>query len=128
MKFINTRPPSIPMRIQGYSFGRLRVGGREYSRDLIIGNEGVLVENWWRREGHRLQLDDIREVVERYKPSMIVVGSGYYGYVKVDEEVISYAGRQGISLVVKPTSEAVAAFNEAVEKGIRVLGAFHLTC
>ena len=115
-------------RIEYYNFGKLVINGKKYVRDLIVGNEEVLVENWWREEGHRLRLNDIKAVLEDYKPEIIVVGSGYYGYMRVDRELEKYLESNNIELIVKPTREAVEIYNKLVNKGIRVLGAFHLTC
>ena len=46
-------------RIEGYSFGSISVDGRRYKSDLIIYPDRVR-SDWWRKEGHQLQLEDIR--------------------------------------------------------------------
>ena len=53
--------------IEEYEFGKLRVAGKEYRRDVIIYPEGsggtVRVDaSWWRKEGHRLDKADLDEV------------------------------------------------------------------
>ena len=84
--------------------------------------------NWWRREGHEVCLDDIKDVLEREKPEVLVVGTGYYGIVKVLDDLRSYLKERGIGLIEARTGEAWRKFNELLDKGVRVLGAFHLTC
>jgi hypothetical protein len=42
-----------------YEFGIIVIDGSEYRSDVIISNDRVQ-DNWWRKEGHRLALDDIK--------------------------------------------------------------------
>ena len=114
--------------VESYSFGRVRVSGKEYSRDVIVAPDAVLDEQWWRREGHALYVEDILRYVESYKPSVVVVGTGYYGVMKVSEEVKAYLREKGIELIALDTRRAVEEYNKRAERGERVLGAFHLTC
>ncbi|QOJ78679.1 hypothetical protein IG193_07965 [Infirmifilum lucidum] len=114
--------------IEEYSFGRIKVQGRVYTRDIIVSNEGVVVENWWRREGHILSLDDIRGIIEQVRPNVLVVGSGYFGAMKVGEDVMDYCRSRSIRVFVEKSGEAVKIFNRLVSEGEKVLGAFHLTC
>ncbi len=114
------------MRIESYRFGRMVVDGREYRKDLKILPPSV-VENWWRKEGHKLHLEDIGDILE-YAPEVLVVGTGAYGFMKVLSEVKEELSRRGIRLIAERTSRAVEAFNSLYEEGKRVCGAFHLTC
>ncbi|MET1159563.1 MAG: Mth938-like domain-containing protein [Thermoprotei archaeon] len=113
-------------RINSYRFGYIVVDKEEYTRDLIITPSDVK-PNWWRIEGHRLQLDDIREYLD-IDVDAVVIGTGYDGLMRVDEEVIEHYRKRGIEVYVSNTREAVNKYNELVEKGKRVLGMFHLTC
>ncbi|MEM0377401.1 MAG: MTH938/NDUFAF3 family protein [Thermofilum sp.] len=119
---------AVPARIEGYSFGKIKVSGREYTRDIVVSPEGVLDERWWRREGHLLQVEDVAKYVEEYKPAVVITGTGYFGAMRVDERVESYLAGKGIALLALKTSEAVREFNLRVGRGERVLGFFHLTC
>jgi len=116
------------VKIVQYRFGEIIVDNERYNRDIILSGEKVLVKSWWRKEGHRLYLDDIKDVLEKYKPEILVVGTGYYGFMKVDDDLKSYLKNKDIDLVEARTAEAVKKFNELVERGAKVLGAFHLTC
>lgn len=117
-----------PVRVEEYSFGRIRVPGREYTRDIVITPESVLDEGWWRKEGHLLQVEDIAKYVEEYKPAVVIVGTGYFGAMRVDGRVRSYLAERGIALLALKTSDAVREFNLRAGRGERVLGAFHITC
>lgn len=114
------------MRIDEYAFGRIVIDGKEYRADVIVDNEKVR-PNWWRKEGHKLQLEDIRDVVEEVSPEVVVVGRGKFGMMRVAKEVEDYLRQRGIELRASHTGAAVEEFNRLVGSK-RVLGAFHLTC
>lgn len=111
--------------IDSYKFGRMVVDGQAYSSDLIIYPDRI-DSSWWRNSGHRLSLEDIKEILEE-KPEVVVVGTGAYGLMRVDEEVKDYAQSQGIELIVDKTKNAIQKFNKLAPQK-RTIGAFHLTC
>ena len=117
--------------IEKYDFGRLWLGGKEYSRDVIIYPEATssrpsVDDSWWRKEGHRLDQADLAEVAKA-KPEVLVVGTGYYGCMKVPKETIEFVRSLGIELYAQPTKEACQKYNE-LKDGKRVVAALHLTC
>jgi len=111
--------------IDSYKFGKMVVEGQVYSSDLIIYPDRI-DSSWWRKSGHRLCLEDIKEILEE-KPEVLVVGTGAYGLMKVDKEVKDYAQAEGIELIVDKTKNAVQKFNELASQK-KTIGAFHLTC
>ncbi len=112
--------------IEHYDFGEIVVNGKRYLRDLII-TPNRIIANWWRKEGHKLSLEDLEDVLHE-EADAIVIGTGYYGLMEVDDEVKEYFERKGIKVIVKPSCEAVIEYNNLVFKGMKVIGAFHLTC
>ena len=112
--------------IEAYSFGSIKVKGRKYHRDIIVFPDKIR-DNWWRKEGHTLSLEDIPDILE-FKPEILVIGTGAMGVMKVPPEVREELEREGIRVVVERTSSAVNTFNRLLEEGKRVVGAFHLTC
>ena len=114
------------MEVERYSFGRIRIGGREYTSDIIVGM-GYLKDNWWRKDGHRIQIDDIADIL-RLKPEIVIFGIGANGVVKVDEEVLKKLKNEGMEIVVRKTNDAVRIYNEMLKKGKKVVLAAHLTC
>ena len=109
-----------------YRFGMLQIDGQEFRRDVII-LPGKVIDNWWRREGHRLCLEDLAEVLDA-DVEVLVVGTGAYGVMKVPEQVREELQRRGIELVAQRTAQAVQTFLRLRREGRRVAGAFHLTC
>ena len=114
------------MLIDSYNFGKMVISGREYTADLIIYPDGRIQDSWWRREGHRLALADIRELVEA-APEIIVVGTGAFGRMKPEEDLESLLGEETIELIARPTGEAVRIYRENSREK-RVGACFHLTC
>jgi len=114
------------MKIDTYSFGKMIIDGKEYTSDLIIYG-GKVYENWWRKTSHKLFLDDIitflPNVIE-----IVLMGTGKFGLMKVQKDLIDYCEKHAIELIVQKSEEAVETFNESVKDGKRILAAFHLTC
>ncbi|MEN3046971.1 MAG: MTH938/NDUFAF3 family protein [Candidatus Hydrothermales bacterium] len=62
------------MKIEKYEFGEIIIEGKKYTRDLIIFKDRIS-ENWWRKEGHSLYMEDLKEVLE-FKPEILIIGNG----------------------------------------------------
>lgn len=111
--------------IEEFQFGRMVIDGRTYSSDLILFPDKVL-SSWWRKSGHKLCLQDMKEVLQE-QPEIIIIGTGALGIMKVSDEVKHYAKKEGITLIVEKTGMAVQAYNHH-SSGKKVIAAFHLTC
>jgi hypothetical protein len=111
--------------IDSYSFGNIVVDGERYTTDVIIFPDRVEA-SWWRKEGHNLCLEDLRDVL-RHRPEILVVGQGKPGLMKVGSEVTEHLQKQGIELISQPTAKAVATYNKLCTKK-QVVAALHLTC
>ena len=111
--------------IQDYQFKHMVVDGAQYTRDLILLPDRV-VENWWRKNGHRLGIEDLREVLDA-GPKVLVVGTGAYGLVKVPRETRRAVEAAGIQLRAARTGKAWRLYNELREQQ-PTAGAFHLAC
>ena len=114
------------MRIEDYGFGRITIDGETYGKDVLVLPPRV-ISPWWRREGHRLEIDDLGEVVA-YAPRILVVGTGAYGVMRVPDQTLSRLEAAGIEVEVLPSGEAVRRFNEWFEAQGTVAAAIHLTC
>jgi len=114
------------MKIDSYSFGTMKVDGTEYTGDLIIFPDKIKPD-WWRKKGHSLAVDDLADVID-FKPDVLVVGKGASGMMNVPADTEKFIQDQGIELIAEKTSRACQIFNEKINKGAKVIGAFHLTC
>lgn len=113
------------MHIDSYEFGSITIDGRTYRSDLLIW-PGRIKDDWWRIEGHLLQLPDVTEALAS-EPHVLVVGTGAYGNMAVDPELAAFLKEKGIDLIAAPTKEACRSLNELAGKR-RLAAALHLTC
>jgi len=113
------------MRIEDYSFGKITVDGKGYTADVII-YPGRVDSSWRRREGHCLHRDDLSDVVNE-RPDSIIIGTGFYGALKVPQDLVRELVSKGAEVYVKRTAEAVSLFNNlSLQK--RTIACLHLTC
>ena len=111
--------------IDSYSFGHIVVDGDEYRQDLIIYPDRV-DPSWWRKAGHCLCEDDLKEIVTE-KPEVLVVGTGAQGLMEVPQSTRDYLTTAGVELIAANTKEACDKFNELCGRR-KVVAALHLTC
>jgi len=104
----------------------MKVEGTEYTGDLIIFPDKVRA-NWWRKEGHSLAIEDLDEVLE-FKPDVLVIGKGASGMMDVPASTKKTLQEHGMEVIAENTGRAWSMFNAQIEKGKKVVGAFHLTC
>lgn len=112
--------------IENYQFGSMQVAGRSYHNDLKI-IQGEVHPEWWRKEGHRVAVDDIADILAA-QPDCLVVGQGKPGNMQVTAAARSALADAGIELIEEPTATALQTFNRLQGEGRNVAGAFHLTC
>ena len=104
----------------------MTVQGTKYHQDLKI-IRGQVKENWWRKQGHRLDRDDISDILSA-GPKVLVIGTGYAGNMRVPRSLRALLEDRNIKVIARKTSEAAEAFNAQFTRGNDVAGAFHLTC
>lgn len=114
------------MHIDSYQFGQIVIDGTSYSSDcLILGS--TVHSNWWREQGHSLSVKDLKAVIAA-KPSVLVVGCGASGLMKVPDRTQQVLQKHNIQLEALDTYKAVQRFNELSQAGVNVAAALHLTC
>src|ERR687892_206469 len=118
------RHESSVARIENYGFGHVVVDGEEHTRDLIVLPERV-EENWRRRDGHGLVLEDLDDVLDEL-PERLILGTGAYGRMEPDPQALDQLRARGVDVEVLPTGDAVRRY-EALNPA-RTAAALHLTC
>ena len=113
------------MRIQSYRFGEIVIDGERYTEDLLLFADRVR-PGGWRRAGHLLQVEDLKEALAE-EPEALIVGTGAQEGMKVAPEVIARTRRAGIELLAFDTRTACQTFNHLIGKR-KVVAALHLTC
>jgi len=113
------------IKISHYSFGKIIIDDKTYTSDVIIYQDHIDT-SWWRKEGHRLSVEDISDAINA-QPDIMIIGTGYSGMMKVPQETIKFITSKGIEIKVERTEQAVELFN-SMPKGKKVITALHLTC
>ena len=111
--------------IDSYRFGEIVIDGKKYLADVVICPDRVK-DNWWRKTGHELCVEDIAEVLTE-NPEVMVVGTGAYGMMKVLPKVKQSLKAQGIKLIAEPTDQACNTYNQ-LSQSQRLVAALHITC
>jgi hypothetical protein len=113
------------MNIDKYEFGLIVIDGQPYRQDLLIWPDHIK-SDWWRLQGHLLQLEDVAEALAAH-PEVLVVGMGDQGKMQVDHNLAAHLKGKHIDLVTLPTREACQLINALAGKR-RLAAALHLTC
>lgn len=114
------------MKINRCAFGALVINGKTYTEDLIILPNGEILFPWWRKKGHQLSMDDLKDLIKA-EPEVIVVGTGVSGGMLPEKNLKSDLLKSDIEFIAAPNEEAIKVFNKLL-KGIKIGAGFHLTC
>lgn len=111
--------------INSYSFGKIVIDGKTYNSDLIIYPDKIKT-NWWRKSGHQLIPEDIRDIIKE-KVEVLIVGTGAFGLMVVSDEVKEILRKNNIKLMAQKSERACKTYN-SIPKDKKVVLALHLTC
>ena len=112
--------------ITEFSFGKIVVDGKTYKNDIKIV-DGQVISDWWRRRGHRVEVEDLTDVLEA-EPEVVVIGKGSPGLLKSTSSLRDYLAANHIELIEKKTSKAIGEFNRLFQQGRKVAAGFHISC
>ncbi len=113
--------------IESYEFGKIVIGGKEYTNDVIIV-KGKVYPNWFRAEGHFLSKEDLGPILEGGIHTLLI-GTGYNCVMRVGEDVRKYCREKKIELIELGSREIVDKYNEFEHKDLSgVALGIHLTC
>jgi hypothetical protein len=112
--------------ITDFSFGKIVVNGKTYSDDIKI-IRGQVISDWWRKRGHRVDVEDVAAILES-RPDIVVIGKGSPGLMKSSSSLRDYLNVNNVELIEKKTAKAIEVFNKLYQEGKRVAAGFHITC
>ena len=116
--------------IDGTEFGSITIAGERYEHDVIIRLSGKVKKRKKKLSkekygtSHTISLEEAEHIFEN-GADVLIIGTGQSGCVELSEEAAGFFRRNGCSVRLLPTPQAVAAWNDA--KGA-VIGMFHVTC
>ena len=114
------------MMIENFSFGNIVVNGITYTNDIKI-IQGKVIPTWWRKSGHRVNIDDIQDIFDA-NPKILVLGKGKPGMMKSTRSLCEFLKQNDIDLIEEKTSKAIKTFNRLFKQDENVCAGFHLTC
>jgi hypothetical protein len=109
-------------------FGRLKVGGESYTKDVVLDQDVVRTRKKKPSREFREQFGHTPVSLKEEIPwecKCLVIGTGMEGRLPVMEEVTTEAQRRGVRLVVCPTPEAIRLLREEPADTNAIL---HVTC
>lgn len=112
------------MKIENYSFGKIKIDGQGFEDDLILDEEEGEISTWIREEGHQVSISDLDRLKEK-NPKTVIIGTGNSGNMNVSDEAKKFIENKGTKLIIEETPKAVKKYNKT--KGSKI-GMFHLTC
>jgi len=114
------------VHIDAYSFGSMVINGKNYTKDVIIFPDGAVSSPWWRKQGHILTREDLRELLAT-EPEVLVCGTGAMGVMRPDKKLQEFLTAENIEFIAERSGQAVEIYNDLSGRK-KVGGCFHLTC
>ena len=111
-------------------FGSITVEGEVYDFDILIRLDGQVKKRKKKLSkevygtSHIVSLEEAKDIYEK-GAEQLVVGSGQSGMLRCSDEALSYLKEKGCQVDLRPTPQAIKAWNAA--EGA-VIGMFHVTC
>ena len=111
--------------IDNYKFGEFIIDGKTFKCNIeLIGNK---VKKHRYLNNHELNLDDFTSLINA-KPDIIIIGTGAYGVVKPQKEIIEFIKKQKIEVIIQKTGAACKTYNRLLKEGKKVAALLHNTC
>lgn len=118
-------------KIDKLSWAKIKVDGKDYHQVLLVGEE-VIPRDVNKLESlfgttHRIG-DWEKEKLLANQPEIVIIGNGWSGVLKVDEEFKAKCAKAGVDLRVVLTPKAAEEYNQLIKDGKRVNALIHTTC
>ena len=119
-------------QIDGTAFGSITIDGAVFEHDVVIRANGPVTKRKKKLSkavygtSHAISLVEAKYVYGQGEGAeTLVIGGGQYGRVELSPDAAEYLERKRCDVVLLPTPDVIATWNEA--KG-KVIGLFHVTC
>ncbi|MCP4115926.1 MAG: hypothetical protein GY737_11065 [Desulfobacteraceae bacterium] len=113
--------------IENYSFGTMVINGKSYTSDLLISSSSGIHPSWWRKQGHRVEVEDIEAVLDD-NTTQVLLGQGQPGRMIASDRLKTYLAARKIQLIEEPTPTAIKRVNALLDTDEAFVAGFHLTC
>lgn len=112
------------------TFGSITIDGQTFEHDIVIDLDGTVKKRKKKLSkaiygtSHLMSLDEAKFIFQK-GVKRLIIGSGHYGMLKLSNEAANYLAGKNCMITLKPTNEALRAWNGASGA---VIGLFHITC
>jgi hypothetical protein len=118
--------------IEATQFGSITLGGVVYDHDVLVRPDARVKRRKKKLSkavygtSHTVSLAEAKYVYGQGEGAeRLIIGAGQDGRVELSPEAAGYLARKRCEVVLLPTPEVIAAWNEAEGN---VIGLFHVTC
>ena len=118
----------IGVRIEGFSFGTIRIDGETYDQDVVIDRGEVRLRKKKPSKRYRDEFGHTPLSVDEkipWKCERLVIGTGAQGALPVMRDVLEEAKRRGVEVTSLRTKEAIELLRDA---GGATNAVLHITC
>jgi len=118
--------------IEATEFGSITLGGVVYDHDVLVCPDSTVKRRKKKLSkavygtSHTISVAEAKYVYGQGEGAeRLIIGGGQYGRVELSAEAADYLARKRCEVLLLPTPEVIASWNEATG---RVIGLFHVTC
>ena len=118
------------MKIDATEYGSITVNGASYPYDIVIRLSGEVLKRKKRfskkyyNTSHIISREEAEFIFEKGCETL-VLGAGQFKNLELSPEAEAYFRHHECRIILRPTTDAVVAYNKARGKTI---GLFHVTC
>ncbi len=116
----------VRVKVEEISFGRIRINGQVYRDDIVIDNGKISYRRKEESRKQKFKYGHTPLTVHENIPwncKKLVIGTGHYGSLPIEEEVKAEAKRRGVELIIEKTPDAIKHLGEPDTNFV-----LHLTC
>ena len=117
-------------RISAAEFGEVVVDGEKKDNDIVVRASGKVKKRKKKLSrqvhgtAHEISEDEIKWVCKG-SPELVVIGAGHHGQMTLSRDAHGWLQNEGIRVMILPSPEAAAAFNQATGPKALLL---HVAC
>ena len=118
-------------RIDNFIFGCVTINHKDYTDDVCITPDGVVVKRRSKLSPnrHTVSKKEVMDTLDSLTEAIVIGAGKIGGHVEVDANLERMCKERKIKLKVLATTRAVKLYNDlANSKGVRTMAILHITC
>ncbi len=113
-------------------FGKIKVNGKEYNKDIIIFSDGKIEfrpkeisKSKKEKYGHTPLTKEELETVIKEDYDYILIGTGIYEYLPIEKEAIDFLKEKAKYIIIGKSKDIIDMLNKIEGKYLAII---HITC